>query len=208
MDYEVSDKTIHYQLSCTIIWFWLIKQGNLILPTSSSWWTFCSEFILLKVLRDQAHILFSSFKRTNKKSFKALTDTGKYKWWHDPPSQQQSAVSMLLQHVNCYICAQKINIIIIKVQHGWPRFKFRVCTAPEAFHLIYGVVPQGLLTFLGFLGNAEFSPWKRLPEFNELRKSQKSLGAFVTVSDNFWGGGLFGRKKICAIPIWVMKDQY
>ena len=24
----------------------------------------------------------------------------------------------------------------------------------------YGVVPKGLLTFLGFLGNAEFSPWK------------------------------------------------
>ena len=33
-------------------------------------------------------------------------------------------------------------------------------------HKSYGVVPKGLLTFLGFLGNAEFSPWKRLPEFN------------------------------------------
>ena len=30
---------------------------------------------------------------------------------------------------------------------------------------------KGLLTFLGFLGNAEFSPWKRLPEFIELGKS-------------------------------------
>ena len=29
---------------------------------------------------------------------------------------------------------------------------------------VYGVLPMGLLTFLGFLGNAEFSPWKRLPE--------------------------------------------
>ena len=36
---------------------------------------------------------------------------------------------------------------------------------------LYGVVPKVLLTFLGFLGNAEFSPWKRLPEFVELRKS-------------------------------------
>ena len=35
----------------------------------------------------------------------------------------------------------------------------------------YGVVPKGFLTFLGFLGNAEFSPWKRLSEFIELRKS-------------------------------------
>ena len=35
----------------------------------------------------------------------------------------------------------------------------------------YGVVPKGLVTFLGLLGNAEFSPWKRLPEFIELRKS-------------------------------------
>ena len=35
----------------------------------------------------------------------------------------------------------------------------------------YGVVPKGLLTFLGYLGNAEFSPWKRLPAFIELRKS-------------------------------------
>ena len=39
-------------------------------------------------------------------------------------------------------------------------------SAPE-----YGMVPKGLLTFLGFLGNAEFSPWKRLPELIELRKS-------------------------------------
>ena len=35
----------------------------------------------------------------------------------------------------------------------------------------YGVVPKGLLTFLGVLGNVEFSPWKRLPEFIELQKS-------------------------------------
>ena len=35
----------------------------------------------------------------------------------------------------------------------------------------YGMVPKGLLTFLGFEGNVEFSPWKRLPEFIELLKS-------------------------------------
>ena len=43
----------------------------------------------------------------------------------------------------------------------------------------YGMVPKGLLTFLGFLGNAEFSPCKRLLEFIELRKSQKSLRVFL-----------------------------
>ena len=37
----------------------------------------------------------------------------------------------------------------------------------------YGVVPKELLTFPGFLGNVEFSPWKRLPELIELRKSLK-----------------------------------
>ena len=31
-----------------------------------------------------------------------------------------------------------------------------------------GMVPKGLLTFLGFVGNAEFSPRKRLPGFIEL----------------------------------------
>ena len=31
-----------------------------------------------------------------------------------------------------------------------------------------GVVPKGLLTFLGFLGNVGFSAWKRLSEFTEL----------------------------------------
>ena len=36
----------------------------------------------------------------------------------------------------------------------------------------YGVVSEGLLTILGFVFNAEFSLWKRLPEFispDELR---------------------------------------
>ena len=37
--------------------------------------------------------------------------------------------------------------------------------------VVYRVVPKGFLTFLGFLGNAEFSPLKRLPEFIEPRKS-------------------------------------
>ena len=44
------------------------------------------------------------------------------------------------------------------------------------------MVPKGLLTFLGFLGNAEFSPWKRLPEFIE---KEKFAGVFVTASDDF-----------------------
>ena len=34
----------------------------------------------------------------------------------------------------------------------------------------YWLVTKGLLTVLGFLGNAEFSPWKGLPEFIELWK--------------------------------------
>ena len=41
--------------------------------------------------------------------------------------------------------------------------------------IMYGVVPKGLLTFLGFLGSAEFGPWKILPEFNKLRKSLKKI---------------------------------
>ena len=41
------------------------------------------------------------------------------------------------------------------------------------------MVPKGLLTFLGFLGNAEFSPWKRPPEV-----IKKFAGVFVTASDD------------------------
>ena len=41
------------------------------------------------------------------------------------------------------------------------------------------MVPKGLLTFLGFLGNAEFSPWKRPPEV-----IKKIAGVFVTASDD------------------------
>ena len=37
-----------------------------------------------------------------------------------------------------------------------------------SFNIHLWVVPKGLLTFLGFLGNADFSPWKIFPEFNEL----------------------------------------
>ena len=44
-----------------------------------------------------------------------------------------------------------------------------ICSGSEP-PLSYGVVPNGLLTCPGFLGNAEFSPWKRLREFVELRK--------------------------------------
>ena len=66
------------------------------------------------------------------------------------------------------------------------------------------MVPKGLLTFLGFLGNAEFSSWKRLPDFIKLRKSlkiciylyKKFVVVFVAASDAmdflfflFGGGG-------------------
>ena len=36
---------------------------------------------------------------------------------------------------------------------------------------MYEVVPKGLSVFLGFSGNAGFSPWKTLPVFIELRES-------------------------------------
>ena len=68
----------------------------------------------------------------------------------------------------------------------------------------YGVVPKGLLTFFGFLVNAEFSPWEKLPV-----SMKKFAGVFVTASDVFLL--LFVlfclEKKICAIPVRVMKDQ-
>ena len=46
----------------------------------------------------------------------------------------------------------------------------------------YRVVPKGLLTFLGFLGNAQFSPWKRLPDFNA-EVIKKFADVFVTASE-------------------------
>ena len=55
----------------------------------------------------------------------------------------------------------------------------------------YGVVPKGLFTFLGFLGNAEFSPWKRTPEVNKKIK-KKFMGVFVRASDV-----LFGKDCLC-----------
>ena len=42
----------------------------------------------------------------------------------------------------------------------------------------YGVVPKGLLTFLGFLGNAEFSPRK-----SSGSHKKKFAVVFVTASD-------------------------
>lgn len=53
-------------------------------------------------------------------------------------------------------------------------------------HAAYGAVPKGLLTFVGFLCIAEYSPWKRLLEFNINSGSHKQLstGVFVTVSGN------------------------
>ena len=38
------------------------------------------------------------------------------------------------------------------------------------------MVPKGLLTFLGFLGNSEFSPWKRLPEFTKAEAAAAKTG--------------------------------
>ena len=47
------------------------------------------------------------------------------------------------------------------------------------------MVPKGLLTFLGFLGNAEFSPWRRLPELRTTEVIKKKfVGVFVTASDD------------------------
>ena len=69
------------------------------------------------------------------------------------------------------------------------------------------VAPKGLLTFLGFLGNAEFSPWKRLPESEVTHThTKKFAGVFVTASDDFLGFCL--ENIVCAIPVRVMKDQY
>ena len=48
------------------------------------------------------------------------------------------------------------------------------------------MVPKGLLTFLGFLGSVEFSPWKILQEVIELHtslKKKKFTVVFVTASD-------------------------
>ena len=68
------------------------------------------------------------------------------------------------------------------------------------------MVPKGLLTFLRFLDNAEFSPWKRLR--SSLNGSHKKFaGVFVTASDDLFCFVLFG-KNVCAIPVRVMKDQY
>ena len=58
------------------------------------------------------------------------------------------------------------------------------------------MVPKGLLTFLGFLGNAEFSPWKRLPEFIE---KEKFAGVFVTASDDFVVVGFVWENCLCCL---------
>ena len=68
------------------------------------------------------------------------------------------------------------------------------------------MVPEGLLTFLGFLGNAGLCPWKRLPEFIELRDVIKMFAVFfVKASDAmdsfffffFLGGGGY---RLCRVP--------
>ena len=69
------------------------------------------------------------------------------------------------------------------------------------------MVSKGLLTFLGLLDNAEFSPWKRLPELRTTEVIKKKFaGVFVTASDDFCLF-LLG-KNVCAIPVGVVKDQY
>ena len=61
-----------------------------------------------------------------------------------------------------------------------------------------GVVPKGLLTFLGVLGNAEFSPWKRLPGFIENSGSHKKVcGCF---RDSQWRHGFLGVYRLCRVP--------
>ena len=61
--------------------------------------------------------------------------------------------------------------------HSWARWVTFTAWSNDNYDNIElthcGVIPKGLLTFLGFLGDAEFSPWNRLPEFIELelRKS-------------------------------------
>ena len=56
---------------------------------------------------------------------------------------------------------------------AWISRNIALHASPTARNCAYGVVPKGLLTFLGFLSNAEFSPWKRRSEFIELRKALK-----------------------------------
>ena len=47
-------------------------------------------------------------------------------------------------------------------------------------YVCFGLIPKGLFTFFGFFGSAEFSPWKTLSEFTELRKyTQRSLRVFL-----------------------------
>ena len=48
------------------------------------------------------------------------------------------------------------------------------------------MVPKGLLTLLGFLGNAEFSPWKK----------KKFVGVFVTASADFFPGFVWKKLSV------------
>ena len=64
----------------------------------------------------------------------------------------------------------------------------------------YGVIPKGILIFLGFLGIAEFSPLKRLPEFNELnsRNHKKSLRVFLWQPVTIYFCFVWKKKSLCS----------
>ena len=67
---------------------------------------------------------------------------------------------------------------------------------------------NGLVNFLGFLGNAEFSPWKSSKNSGIHKKKRKKFaGVFLTTSDDFLLLVCF-EKNVRAIPVRVMKDQY
>ena len=73
-----------------------------------------------------------------------------------------------------------------------------------------GVVPKGLLTFLGFLDNAEFSPWKRLLELNSGSLKTKFAGVSETASDDFFFVCVWIclEKNCLCYPRLGVKDQY
>ena len=81
-----------------------------------------------------------------------------------PGLKERTISAVISQHRGPpFVCPQKTT--------AGPVQRTRFAHYIYSEQLSYGVLPKGLLTFLGFLGNAELSPWKRLPEFNELRKS-------------------------------------
>ena len=66
---------------------------------------------------------------------------------------------------------------------------------------LYGVIPKGLLTFLGILGNAEFSSMNS-------GSHKKVCGCFCDSQWRFVCVWFCLENIVCAIPVRVMKDQY